>query len=65
MYHESRVSVGIAHERRTLVWQIRVLQAQTPLVKGVGEKIINVSILGRIREGKRGPGSVAMTHTLY
>lgn len=52
-YHESRVSVRMALKRRTLVWQIRVFQAQTPLVKDVGEKI-NISILERIKRQRKG-----------
>lgn len=60
-----RKTLAVSQEHRSCreeTWQIEAFQAQTPLVKGAGEKITNVSILGRIREGERGSGRAVMTH---
>jgi len=65
MYHESRVSVRMAHEWRALGRQMKVFQAPTPLVNDDLFSYIYATILGRIKEGERGSGSVAMTHVLH
>lgn len=60
-----RRTLAVSREQRSCreeMWQIKAFQAQTPLVKRAGEKITNVSILGRIREGERGSGRAVMTH---
>lgn len=52
MYQESRVSLGMAQERRTLVWQIRLLQAETPLVNDVIEKTLVSASLEELKREK-------------
>lgn len=43
----------MAQERRTLVWQIRLFQAETSLAKAIGEK---TSMLVSLEELKREKG---------